>query len=422
MELFDSVYKLYNQYKDRDFVYWIPLVLFTLAVKVRYFWLLMKSGRGIPESEDSDWYIAYAHSLMTHFRIGLNMDEIMYAGYNLLLTALLALFKDPVAVVFIQVLTASFSVILVYKIAKLLFNRTTAVIASLIYGYSWDITLWSTYLLTDSFFISLLLLCVYFLLQTFETGKKTYKWLFIATSLYMLVFRPAGVMTLMFVMAYAFIRMDKTKLVAFLRKYRLLIGGVLVAGLAVFVFALASGRLEPLLESMQLNAKKVLYNMYAEGWIYDKPSGYDYHFTPDYTIDIANSLILSFFIHNWDHILILYGRRSIAFLGRWVWDPEARSGMLTYVRHLVPIALFAVGTVAAAVNGLFRRASVIWLVIAAVFLFCVLFFIDGLYRYKAPGIPFIAIAVAYGADRTVRGIFVVAKKYTGMLLWDKGKY
>jgi hypothetical protein len=60
--------------------------------------------------------------------------------------------------------------------------------------------------------------------------------------------------------------------------------------------------------------------------------------------------------------------------------------------------------------------------VLAVYIFCIVLFIDGLYRYRAPGIPFIAIAVAYGADRVIDGAIRIANNYTGKLPWNKGKY
>ncbi|GAA3409692.1 glycosyltransferase family 39 protein [Paenibacillus hodogayensis] len=418
------MYRLFIRFKDRDWLYLIPLVLLSLAVRFRYFFVQLRSEQGLPTSPDSEWYLDYAHALMADFRIGLDMNDIMYAGYNLLLTLLLAIFKDPVAVVFIQVATAGLSVILVYKIARMLFNRTTAFIASVFYGYSWDITLWSTYILTDSFFISLLLTSVYLLLKSFESDKKRYKILFAASALYMFVFRPAGILTILFMLLYIWIRMDKRKLLRWIADRRTVVFSVLAAAVAVLGILLASGRLAPFLESLEENALKVLYNMYAHGWVYDKPSEHDYPFKADFTIDIANSAIVSFLVHNGDQIIGLYGKRIVAFLGRWVWETDLGSvhGVLRFVRYILPTVLFVLGTVAAIVAGTFRKASVLWLVTLAVFVFCVIFFIDGLYRYKAPSIPFIAIAAAYGADRIIRGLLVIAKKYTGMLLWNKEKY
>ncbi|MFC6227980.1 glycosyltransferase family 39 protein [Paenibacillus allorhizosphaerae] len=353
---------------------------------------------------------------MTSFKIGLHMDDILYLGYNLLLTLLLAVFKDPIAIIFIQVIVAGLSVILVYNIARMLFNRVTAVIASYFYAYSWDITLWSTYILSDSFFITLLLLSIYCLLKAIDTKKKKYTVLFVLISVLMLVFRPAGIMSVAFIMLYIAIIHRKT-MTAFIVKYRLAIGGVVTAAVVACIFLFLNHKLDPLIESMQFNAKKVLYNIYANGWIYDRPSPYDYKYRPDYTINVLNSLILSFIINNWDHVLIIYAKRTVAFLGRWVWQTDLQSvnGIIKFAKQSLPTALFMTGTIAAIVNRLFRKASVVWLTIFAVFVFCIIFFIDGLYRYRAPAMPFMIIVAAYGADRGIRLVWIVAKIMMGKL-------
>ncbi|NOU98194.1 hypothetical protein GC093_33925 [Paenibacillus sp. LMG 31456] len=418
------MYQLYLKYKDREFLYIIPLVIFSLSMRLGNFMRIWFSGKGFPDSEDSQWYIEYANALLTNFQIGLHMNDILYFGYNILLTLLLALFKDTVAIVFIQALTAGLSVILVYKIARMLFNRSTAVIASIFYSYSWNITKWSTYILSDSFFISLLLLCVYFLLMSLESKKRKYTILFVMTSLYMLVFRPTGVISLAFIMIYFLFRLDKQTLLDFAKKYRLVIGSIVVAAVAAVIYLIVGDKLNPLIESVQYNAKLVLYNIYAHGWIYDKESTYDYIFKPDYSINILGSLILSFLINNWDDVLILYGRRAIAFLGWWVWETDLSTfrGITRFVWYVLPTVLFLTGTIAAIVNGLFRKVSIIWLVVLAVYAFCILIFIDGMYRYKAPALPFLAIGAAYGVKTIFHGAMTIIKKYAGKLLWDKKKY
>lgn len=414
---------LFRSYSQRDIFYLIPIVSFALLIRLRYFFHLKNSGKGFPQSDDSQWYLDYAYSLMTSFRIGLHMDEILYLGYNLLLTALLAVFKDSMYVLFIQAFTSAISVILVYHIARMLFNRMTAFIASIFYSLSWGMTLWTTYILADSFFFSLLLLCVYFLVKSQESDRKRYKLLFVVTSVYLIIFKPTGIMILSLIGLYL-IMMHRIAVWRNLLKYRLYVG---IAGsllLAVVVLAFGSGALDPLIQSMQFNAKKVLYNIYANGWIYDKSSPHDYFFRSDYRVNVLNSLILSFILNNWDHIMVLYGRRTVAFLGMWVWriDLTSLHGLKKFVEHSMPTVLFLTGTIAAIVNKRFLRASVLWLVILAVFAFCLIFFIDAMYRYKAPALPFLAIVCAYGAERIMTGVYAVGKNYTELLLWRKRKY
>lgn len=411
-------------YLYRDFIYIIPLVIYSLYVRLRYYYFLLNSGKGFPTSADSVWYIQYAQSLIADFKIGQDMNDILYIGYNMLLAALLAIFKDPVKVLFIQAVTASLCVILVFKIARMLFNLRTAIIAAYFYSLLWDITLWSTYILTDSFFISLLLLCIYFLLKCYNSPKKIYKILFAATAFYLLIFRPAGIVTVAFIMAYVVFNLPRHTVTGFFKKYKFAIAGCLAAAVLTIVMLYAGGKLDSLIASMQFNAKKVLYNQYANGWIYDHPSPQDHKFKPDYSINILNSLILSFIINNWDHILVIYLKRSIAFFGRWVWGTDLTSlaGIKAFFHNMLPTLLFITASAAAIANKLFRKASIIWLLVLSVFLFCIIFFIDGMFRYKAPAMPFIVIAVAYGADRIIYTVLFIAKKLTGKLLWNKGKY
>jgi len=406
------VYELIHRYKNKEMIYIILLTMLAIAVKLRYFFKLLLSEAGFPESDDSKWYLDYAHAMMADFNIGMHMNDLMYIGYNLLLTLLLALFKSTTAVILIQTITSGLAVIFVYKIARMLFNVRTAVIASIFYSFSWNITIWSMYILSDSFFITLLIMCVYFLLKYKETGKRSYQALFVATSVYLFFFRPTGIVTLAFMLLYIPFMMDKQTVLHLLKKYRLAIGGVLAVAAGAFVYVVVSPAFYPLFESMEENAKMVLYNIYAPGWIYDRPSAYDHQYKVDYTINIANSLILSFFVNNAEHIAVLYAKRSLAFLGYWVWkiDLTGITGILKFGWYALQTVLFAIGTYAAIKHRQFRKASVLWLVILAVFVFCVFFFIDAMYRYKAPALPFIIIVAGYGASVLVETALTVFNK------------
>lgn len=399
--------RFFAKTQQHELLYMLPFVVLSLCVNIGYLLSFKFAGRPFPTSDDSEWYLNYARSMLADFQLGLHMNDIMYLGYNMLLTALLGLFNDPAAVLYFQAIVAGVSVIFVYKIALLLFNRETAVVASLFYCLSPGLIRWTAYILTDSLFISLLLLCVYLLLRCFEHPRSNkVKLLFAAAALLMLVFRPAGVVTLAFILLYALIRMGRRPILDFIVKYRLAIGAGTAAAIAALLYAALTDKLAPLAASMQENALMVLYNIYATGWIYDKATPYDYSFTPDYTVQVMGSPIVSFIVNNWSHILALYGLRAVSFLGWWVWKHDVSSivGIAKLVGHLVPVGLFAAGTVAAIAAKRFREASILWYAILAVFLFCIVFFIDVMYRYKAPALPFIAIIAAYGACTFVRRI------------------
>jgi 4-amino-4-deoxy-L-arabinose transferase-like glycosyltransferase len=399
------------KWKDREYIYIIPFIILALYLRFRFYFFLKSSGTTLSQSLDSQWYLDYAYSLMTTWKIGHSMDDIMYIGYNLLLTLLLAIVKTPDAVIVIQIIVGACSVLFVYEIARILFNRLTAMIASYIYAYSWNTYVWSMYILTDSFFISLLLFNVFLLVKFMETKAKGYRILFIITTLYLLVFRPTGIVAIAFILVYVMLQLPKGLIVDWVKRHK----KVLLSSFAVLavgsVTLLLSGKLDTLIASMQFNAKKVLYNIYARGWIYDKPSSFDYFYRPNYDINILNSLIVSFLVNNADHILILYGRRMIAFLGMWVYKVNLTTlyGIKWFFKEAIPTGLFLFGTAAALFSKQFRRMSIVWLVFAAVFVFCIIFFIDGMYRYKAPSLPFIAIIAAYGAERVLYCAYAITK-------------
>ncbi|WP_158302038.1 glycosyltransferase family 39 protein [Paenibacillus mesophilus] len=407
-----ALIRVFHYCKDKDFIYLIPFVLLSLKVRLQYFYFLKSPGQSFPEAADSTWYLEYARALIAGKRIGTSMDDLMYMGYNFLLALLIAIFENPITIIFIQAVTAGLSVILVFKIARMLFNRTTAIIASYFYCYhTWGITLWSMYVLSDSFFISLLLLTVYLLLKSMESAKKLYKILFVASSLYLFVFKPTGIVAVFFILVYVLINVPKQSLVGFIVKYRVALVSVAAAVSVAGLLLLLGGKLDPLVSSMQFNIKKVLYNIYAKGWIYDMPSPHDHPFKADYNINIMNSLTISFIVNNWDHISVLYAKRMVAFLGRWVWttDLSSTGGIVAFAKNMIPTFLFLTGTVVAIVSGVFRRTAVVWLLVLAVFMFCIVFFIDGMYRYRTPSIPFTVIIVAYGAERIIHFAIVLVK-------------
>lgn len=374
-------------------------------------WLVL-SGRGLPKSSDSYWYISYACGLLENFSIGLGIDEILYLGYNLLLAALLGIFKSTVTIVLIQAVAASLAIVLVYKIALLLFNRTTAVISGFFYLYIWDVTLWSTYVLSDSFFVSLMLLCVYLLLLATGSSSFWIKGAFAMTALYLCFFRPTGVLIVAMMAIYLVVQLDKARVKIILQRYKWPLAGLLASLLLIAGMLYSRHVFDPLFHSLQYNAKLVLYNVYAKGWVYDIATAFDYFYRPNYAIDIADSLVLSFLFHNWESISVLYLRRAIAFLGAWTWQVPIHtvSDLLYFAFKLLPTILFAAGTIAAMRNGTFRRASILWLIVLAVFAFCVLLFIDAMYRYRFPAMPLIAIVAAYGLERILNGGKLLVQK------------
>ena len=69
-----------------------------------------------------------------------------------------------------------------------------------------------------------------------------------------------------------------------------------------------------------------------------------------------------------------------------------------------------VQTIAAVRNHIIGRAAILWWIVFAVFVFCSLLFIDAMYRYRFPAMPFIGIIAAYGLDRLISGGCSIALK------------
>jgi len=275
------------------------------------------------------------------------------------------------------------------------------VIASIFYACIYEFTRWSLYILSDSFFVSLLLLCVYFLLRALHTAEERYRRLFFAAALYLVIFRPTGIVIMAFIAVYVLLQLDRKTLLMFFTKHRRWIGAVTMLVLAALAYLYINNKMALFLHSMQVEVQKVLYDIYAKGWVYDKSTPFDHVYRPDYAMTVQDSAILSFIFNNWENIVILCAKRAVAFLGTWVWDANFTSvlGMLSAIVNLVPAFLFLTGTVLAIKNGLFKRASIVWMPVVAVYLFCVVLFIDAMYRYQFPALPFIAIVAAYGMER-----------------------
>ncbi|OAS20429.1 hypothetical protein A8708_17765 [Paenibacillus oryzisoli] len=425
MYLIDRMNQIYQRYKGCEWLYILVLLAISLKKKLEYFFFILNSEKGLPKSEDSQWYLNYAHSLLTDFKLGLHMNDLLYMGYNLILAVLIGLFKEEQIVVFIQAVTTASCVILVYLITLRLFNRITAIVASYFYATSWHITVWSMYILSDSLFMNLVLLNVFLLLKTLENNNKVMGSLFLASSLLMLVFRPTGVLTLVFIFIYIVLNVKREQPIHFLKRHRYKFVCALLVVFTTLGFLVWADKFNPLLTSLQYNAKLVLYNIYAKGWIYDNPSDHDYFYRPDYRIDMLGSLILSFLIHNWEHVLVLYGRRALAFIGWWVWKTDVQSvaGVIKLFRDILPSLLFLLGTYAAIRNQIFRKTSIVWLVIASIFLFCMVLFMDSMYRYKLPALPFICIICGYGVERWIGIILYFFNKLEGKLLqWNRNKH
>lgn len=388
------------------------LVIISLLPRVLYYFTRLLSAEGLPIAYDTKWYLDHAYAFLSGFHVSPDMEGIFYFGYYSILSILLLIFKAYSIVVLFQIITNALSVILVYKISQILFNTRTAVFAGIIYALNYQIIYWSIFIITDSFFITTLLLNVYFLIMSYRSDKKTYRYLFAASSMYMVFLRPTGIVTLTFILVYIMINLNFNALKEFLSiKCFLLLFFIIL--IAVTGIIMVSGRVAPLINSLENYMEYLLREFYATGKIFDIATPYDYKFNARLEPNHFNNFALSFFINNWKDILVLYGRRAVSFFGVWVWELGGLN-MLSKLKYLLPFAITGtfgfIGLGVILKKKIFKEVSILFLVILSIQFFCMFFFMDSAYRYRVPSLIFIGIIIAFGIDRTID---ICKKLFTG---------
>jgi hypothetical protein len=276
----------------------------------------------------------------------------------------------------------------------MLFNRRTAIIAGILYAFTWPVIYWTVFILTDSLFVSLLLLTVYLLLLCYRSDKKRYRCLFAASALWLFLFRPTGVISVAFILLYIMLNTDIKDAVGYLKKKWVVIcaiaGILLLAAAAVVV----TGKLNPLYTSLRHFIRWILVTVYGNGQMCDVPCYYDYKYTSVKNSDFFDSRILSFILNNWYHILILYGKRIWFF---WYFEVY---GYPLYKAYTNIVNIFgSAGFIYSIAAGSFKKTSVIPFVMLSIKVFCIIIFMDSALRYKMPVYPFLNILAAYGMDR-----------------------
>ena len=136
----------------------VPIVGYCKAHRVTIFY-----------SPDSASYISAAHELLVHHRFSSpsgSPELLRTPGYPLLLTIGLSLGRLEVITIALQVLLSCLTVYLVYCIAWILFDREqSALIAATLYAVEPLSILYSSVLLTETLFTTLIVAWVYFLLR-----------------------------------------------------------------------------------------------------------------------------------------------------------------------------------------------------------------------------------------------------------------
>jgi hypothetical protein len=387
----------YNIIKSNPLYLLIAIAIF---VRFRYTIELYISQGLFPKTNDSYWYVDHANELINSFKIDLDFNGIFYISYYSIVALLLLIFKSDVSVVYFQVFIGVLTVIPLFKTAETLINKRTAFIASLFFIFSKELNFWSTYILTDSIFISNLIFMIYSYTFLMKTKKKKYLHLTIANIIYMILLRPAGTITVCFLFIYIII-MNISKIFLFIKKNKLIfiisaIGIIPYIGLAIYYLLNSELGL-----SFFWNLRWLLFNNYGAGQIFDIPTVYDHKYIPVVNNQYMNNFVISFFINNFYHIIVIYAKRFIFLWGEmWIWSYHmySISHALDYFRRCIPLILAFWGMLRVLLKKQSSESLVLFVPIISTIIFCVIFFLDSGWRYRLPSVPFNAIFVAYSLD------------------------
>lgn len=369
------------------------LVLLSLLTRFIYFFDLYRSEWGLPEAYDTKSYFDSVFWLVHHFSVRMHFNDILYLGYILVLTFLWVVLRSTAAIVVVQVLVGAASVVLVYEIGEILFNKRVAILSGIFYAISYPVIYWTIYILSDSFFVTLLLLSTYLLLRYLKEKRRLFLYGFWFSILYMAFFRPTGILSALFIVLYWLMYHDFDKVKRFLSgKKAYLIGAVVMIGVVIAV-VVKGGIFTPLYNSIHYFSRWILLNIYANGQIFDQKNYYDYKYAPVLNREYFDSDVASFLINNWYHILGLYGKRIWMF---WKFEIYPYPLYLLYRNMLYIFGIF--GLIGFARQRVFKKASILIFVILSVKLFCILIFMDSAVRYRMPLYVFLGIISAYGVD------------------------
>jgi len=132
------------------------LVLASLFVLVNLSIIL---GGGIRLGGDSQRYLAGAENLLGG--LPLQGKQLSYSGYVLLIALCRLTRVGLPGVIFTQLLFAAAAAVALYDLGRRLHGRSAGLIAAGLFVANPDIARWNAFILTDSLYISLVVLCVW---------------------------------------------------------------------------------------------------------------------------------------------------------------------------------------------------------------------------------------------------------------------
>ncbi|PKM92589.1 MAG: hypothetical protein CVU80_02570 [Elusimicrobia bacterium HGW-Elusimicrobia-4] len=180
----------------------ILLLIFILAILVRFFYLLVFAGLQNTYYADTYEYNAYAVNLLDG--LGYRNGEIRsfrVPGYPIFLASVYSVFgQSHSAVKIIQVIISGLTCILIYFIALKIGDSKIALLSALISCFYFDLFIWPSHVMTETIFTFFVTLLILLLLYTDNPVISA-----ICLGLTTLI-RPEGVLLLPFICFWFFIR------------------------------------------------------------------------------------------------------------------------------------------------------------------------------------------------------------------------
>src|SRR5690349_3566550 len=105
--------KYFKIFKKPVFLDLTVLVILSLIPRLLYLSTFVFSRSGLPQTDDSVWYINAAKAFF-HSGIKMHFNDVLYMGYVSFLAVLFAVLKGKTLIVLFQVMINAFSVIFVY--------------------------------------------------------------------------------------------------------------------------------------------------------------------------------------------------------------------------------------------------------------------------------------------------------------------
>lgn len=163
---------------------------------------LLFSSKGVKVVGDSARYIEYANGLSSGFYV--DSHNFWYIGYSIYLLVVFHVFGSDVAGVVIgQYLFALLSIVALYRTSMLLFKSTVGSVAScLLFVAFADISLWNSYILTESLYTSFTCFSIYFLTLVYKRSASAANIMLVIVAVVFTFFiKPTGIALLAAVMA-----------------------------------------------------------------------------------------------------------------------------------------------------------------------------------------------------------------------------